>query len=114
MTSKAIKDFNREFEAVRPHVYTRSRGRCETRCSPRCRGKGDQVHHRKLRAQGGTNDLVNLLHVCTPCHDAIHSAGEAAYQAGLLVHGWDEVTPYTGQKLSRARGATEDTGRSPA
>ena len=25
----------------------------------------------KLRSRGGSNELVNLLHVCNPCHVAI-------------------------------------------
>lgn len=31
------------------------------------------AHHRKLRSAGGGNDLHNLVVLCGPCHDLVHS-----------------------------------------
>jgi hypothetical protein len=44
------------------------------------------VHHRKLRSQGGTDDLGNLVVIhANPCHTAIHANPLAARDAGLIV-----------------------------
>lgn len=77
--------YDTEFKAMRPLVRLRSRGRCEAEVSDRCSGVATHVHHRKLRSQGGTNDLANLLDVCLWCHSAIHSNPERSYAAGLLL-----------------------------
>lgn len=53
---------------------------------------GEHVHHRKLRSQGGTNDLVNLLDVCTACHGTIHANPADSYENGLLIRSWAPET----------------------
>jgi hypothetical protein len=48
----------------------RAKGRCEI---PGCRNHiWLQCHHCKLRSEGGTHHVDNLLIVCQPHHDALH------------------------------------------
>lgn len=49
-------------------------------CSGRLR-----VHHRRLRKQGGTHDLENLVLLCDGHHREVHNYPERAYRAGLLL-----------------------------
>jgi HNH endonuclease len=76
--------YGAELDAQRPKVERRSMGRCEARL-PGCRTWGNVVHHRKRRSQLGTNDLANLLNVCSPCHRLIHANPATAHLAGMLV-----------------------------
>jgi hypothetical protein len=58
------------------------------------------LHHRRARGSGGskdsaTNGPANLLYLCgsgtSPhCHGWIESHRTAAYNAGWLVHSWDD------------------------
>lgn len=72
-------------KAGRDVVKRRSGGLCE-----RCGRLGEQIHHRKPRAMGGStvvaiNQAANLLHVCVLCHLDIESHRETAYAYGWLV-----------------------------
>lgn len=62
--------------ATRQEVADRSRGLCEADLEM-CIHRAEQIHHKKYTARGGTHNPINLLHVCGPCHEAIH-----AHQAG--------------------------------
>lgn len=77
-----------------PHVahavIDRAGGTCEAMCSPECRWTGTEIHHRKLRSQGGAHTLSNCIFVCHICHGWIHAHTGDAYDMELLVHGWDE------------------------
>jgi hypothetical protein len=77
--------YETEFKRARPCARERAEGRCEVIVSPTCSGQGTHVHHRKIRSQGGTNDLSNLLVVCHPCHKFIHDHPEMSYEKGWLV-----------------------------
>lgn len=66
-------------------VKRRSRDDCEIRVSPQCNGDGEQLHHRKMRSQGGPDLVVNLVHVCNACHRWVHRHVSAAYSRGYLV-----------------------------
>lgn len=79
--------YETEFQAAKPLVRERSRGRCEAAASPNCSGQGGHVHHRRLRSQGGTNELDNLLDVCVWCHSFIHGNPALSYERGWLVRG---------------------------
>lgn len=76
---------------IRQAVKERSGGICEA-CGA---DRGEHVHHRKLRSQGGKHELVNLLHVSTRCHGLIHHNPTDSYIRGLLVKraGDPESTP---------------------
>lgn len=71
----------------------RAGGLCEARCSDRCVGRGEHAHHVIRRSQGGTDDLINLLWVCGPCHAHIHANPDLARDAGLLGGRAERVTP---------------------
>ena len=73
---------------VSQEILYRSRLNCEVRLEG-CEGRGRHLHHRKLRSQGGPDTVENGLHVCTPCHHAIHTDPDVEpYDRGLLVHSW--------------------------
>lgn len=63
-------------------VAERAGGICETcGCRP-----AEQMHHRKYRSRGGTDDVHNLLHICHGCHGRAHTGeGEAL---GWSVPSW--------------------------
>lgn len=70
---------------VRRLLHRRSGGVCE-----RCRtARAVELHHRKMRSAGGTHHPLNCLMLCTLCHTYAHTAGQAAYTEGLLLHFWD-------------------------
>jgi len=77
------------FEAARPLVRQRSKGVCEAQVSPDCTRTATHVHHRKMRSQGGSNALVNLLDTCSSCHSTIHGKPADSYRSGLLVRSWE-------------------------
>lgn len=47
------------------------------------------VHHRKLRKQGGKDDITNLVALCSTCHniapDSVHQNPQRSYDTGMLV-----------------------------
>ena len=49
-----------------------------------------QIHHRRLRSQGGKHDAVTCVFICEPCHRYSHMNVEESYENGWLVHGWDD------------------------
>jgi predicted restriction endonuclease len=52
------------------------------------------VHHRKLRKHGGTNDIENLMGLCSAHHAVIHQAPQVSYAEGWLIHAWDDISPW--------------------
>lgn len=82
--------YQKEFERMIPVIRARSGGQCEARFTIRCSGRGEHVHHRKLRSQGGRNDPVNLMDVCRSCHSSIHRNPTKGYAVGALVHSWQD------------------------
>lgn len=50
------------------------------------------VHHRKLKKQGGRDELANLVALCSPCHNiapgSVHQNPEHAYRHGYMVPSW--------------------------
>ena len=81
--------YQKEFDAMKPLVLDRSKGRCEARLADRCLVSGAHVHHRKYRSRGGSNGLSNLIHVCLACHEWIHTNPELANVTGLSLHEWE-------------------------
>jgi hypothetical protein len=73
-----------EFAVMKQEVKDRSGGRCEAR-TPRCTGRSEHVHHRRMRSQGGSNTLDNLLDVCLQCHLYIHSNPTESYERFWLI-----------------------------
>ncbi|MFY2788489.1 HNH endonuclease [Rhodococcus sp. MALMAid1271] len=79
---------------ARVAVYNRSQGLCEVGVPGYCIGVGQSVHHRKNRSQGGTWDVVNLLHTCGDgvrhCHGWITAHPKAAHRAGWAVKSYED------------------------
>lgn len=70
--------------ATKRALLERSLGRCEAGFVLGCTGVGVHAHHKKRRAQLGSDEPENLFWVCMFCHDAIHRHPEAARELGLL------------------------------
>lgn len=79
-------------EAARAVIRIRSRGLCEIRWAPDCRGvAGDgEPHHRKLRRHGDHRP-VNGLDTCPPCHRWAHDNVAAARVVGVIVASWHDA-----------------------
>ena len=52
------------------------------------------VHHRKLRSQGGTDSLANLIGLHSSCHNiapkSVHQNPALAYERGWMVRSWGD------------------------
>lgn len=73
-------------------VHARSEGVCEAMIPGVCGWRGEHLHHRKLRSQGGEHTTENTLDICARCHDYVHRHTGWSYEQGLLVKGAAEVT----------------------
>lgn len=75
-------------ESVRRQVRARSGGQCEAAIQAVCAYTASDIHHRKSRARGGSNDLKNLLHVCRACHRNLeeHRPRTECFRT----HSWDD------------------------
>lgn len=56
---------------------------CEAHIDGVCAGRAVHRHHRRIRAQGGTDDAANTADLCGACHEHIHRNPAWAYE-----HGW--------------------------
>lgn len=66
------------------------RGRAFSRCEF-CGREEDYsmvVHHRKLRSQGGRDEVANLVWIHDSCHRWAHGHPAKAYGLGWMVHSW--------------------------
>lgn len=70
---------------VREACAARSGGKCEAGVTKDCRGHGGHLHHKLMRSQGGKHVQENLIDVCRPCHEYIHSHPNWSYEQGYLV-----------------------------
>lgn len=69
---------------VRKSVYTRSAGWCDL-CCLRLNEDAWECHHRRLRSQGGQDEITNLIALHPGCHQHVHrTATEWAYAHGFL------------------------------
>lgn len=75
----------------RKKLYERCKGMCEF-----CGGALPDnwaAHHRKLRSQGGKDDLDNVVALHHECHNlatnSVHLNPEQSYKDGFMVHSWD-------------------------
>lgn len=83
--SARTERFDRELRRVTPALVNRSGGRCEL-ADDTCSGEFHR-HHRKMRSQGGDNQIDNLLLVCDRHHRYIHANPAESYDNGWLVRG---------------------------
>lgn len=66
-------------------LWMASGGRCAF-CGKGLGNDGD-IHHRKLRSQGGADDEANCVLIHRACHHWAHMNPDAAYSLGWLVRG---------------------------
>lgn len=83
---------------VPPKTALAVRQRSNLLCEACAAARAVHIHHRKLR-RFGDHTLINLLHVCSDCHDSIHGNPTDSYGRGLLVHSYHDpvdvvVVPY--------------------
>ena len=78
--------YSEELALMRPVVVARAGGVCHV-----CYDPGTVVHHRKLRSQGGTNEVDNLMLLCQSCHEYVHNHPALAVAAGYILRRGDHV-----------------------
>lgn len=76
--------------ALKQEVRERDGFRCQA-CG--ATGVPLHVHHRKLRSQGGTEQMENLVSVCDECHRFIHDNVAWSKERGFILSSW--VDPQT-------------------
>lgn len=63
-------------------------GQSGNRCD-KCRRPGWDVrleaHHKRLRSQGGTDEIGNLALLCSTCHRDVHANPAEAARSGWIV-----------------------------
>jgi predicted RNA-binding protein YlxR (DUF448 family) len=97
---RAKRKPRRQPDPVPPEVVIEVLARTDGRCAyvdgeASCYEQATEIHHRKLRSQGGTNEVENLVPLCRfHHHDVIHANKVDAYAEGWLIHGWDVVSPW--------------------
>jgi len=70
--------------AARAEIERRSNRQCEVG-TKFCTIKGEHIHHRLRRSQGGGGTVQNGLMCCRACHDWIHANPAIAYEKGWLL-----------------------------
>lgn len=72
------------YTELRRVVFDRASGRCERCGTPVV--DGHECHHRKLRSQGGRDEVANLACLCPGCHhDEVHARPGQARTDGWIV-----------------------------
>ena len=74
---------------IRKAVWERCAETCEA-CGYWLPREELNIHHRKLKSQGGTDELTNLIAVHFRCHSSIHLSPERSYELGHLVRSYEE------------------------
>ncbi len=69
---------------IRREVLARSHGLCEAHLKG-CTGRGEHLHHKRTRSQGGKHTVENLINACGWCHRYIHDHPGEAYELGLML-----------------------------
>lgn len=78
---------------LRLQLWWRSEGYCE-KCGTGLNQRAFAAHHRKLRSQGGQDEITNLVALCHFCHNlgtkSIHLNPAMSYKTGWMVHNWQD------------------------
>ena len=86
--SRAKREAETAIAQARPVVLARAGGTCEFEIPGVCQGKGQHLHHRKLRRHGD-HSVENLVYLCFPCHSHAHLNPALSYEKGWLLRGSD-------------------------
>lgn len=82
----------RTWEQFRKDVYARAEGVCDM-CATWINWDDYECHHRRLRGQGGRNEMANLVALHKfPCHARAHDNRAWAKEKGFIVHRPDKPT----------------------
>ncbi len=100
--TKKLSDYDAEFAAIRNTVMREANHLCGSsdfmpddemeafdEMFATCLVRANHVHHRKLRANGGTNNRANLTPLCGNCHRYVHDHPAFSYRYGLMLHAGD-------------------------
>jgi hypothetical protein len=80
----------RSWEQFRQDVYARGEGICDL-CATWIPWDDYECHHRRLRSQGGLDEMANLVALHKfPCHDELHHQRQMARETGFIVHRPDD------------------------
>ncbi len=77
---QSTQDYPPDWDRRRRRVYARDEYQCQN-CRRRGGPYGDielHAHHIVPKSRGGVHRLENLVTLCEPCHDAVHSRNVAA------------------------------------
>lgn len=75
--------------SIRRDLWERCAHTCEA-CGLWLERSDMHAHHRKLRSQGGLDELANLLAVHHACHRSLHLYPERSYELGHLVRSYHD------------------------
>jgi len=92
-------DYEKEYRRNSQLVLERAGFRCEIQAAHDCDGYSTGYpHHRKLRSQGGSNSVDNLISVCFTGHNWIHRIlpRAEAERLQLIIPRDAEESPYLG------------------
>lgn len=88
-----VVGMNKQLRAL---LWWRSEGYCE-KCGRGIEQDGFAAHHRKLRSQGGQDEITNLVALCHSCHNlgtaSVHLNPEQAKANGWIVPNWKGLEP---------------------
>lgn len=79
----------RGWEQLRAAVLERSNGCCDL-CAFAIGPDEYECHHRRLRSQGGLDEMANLVALHDLCHDRLHGDRAMARETGFIVHRPDD------------------------
>lgn len=76
------KGINYGFANTKAYVLMRDKHTCQ-KCQGKSKVKRLEVHHIVFRRDGGSDDQENLITLCEPCHEALHS-GKFHISGGMI------------------------------
>lgn len=76
--------------AIAEAVIDRDQGRCQFPVRrQKCGSSRTQLHHRRIRSQGGKDDPDNLILLCQRHHNHVHAHPTESRKSGLIVFDGD-------------------------
>jgi 5-methylcytosine-specific restriction endonuclease McrA len=81
----------RTWAQLRVAVLDRSDGTCDL-CATAIRPEDFECHHRRLRSQGGLDEMANCVALHDLCHSRLHGDRVMARETGFIVHKPDDPT----------------------
>jgi 5-methylcytosine-specific restriction endonuclease McrA len=98
----------RNWAQLRVAVLDRSEGCCDL-CAMAIRPEDFECHHRRLRSQGGLDEMPNLVALHDLCHSRLHDDRAMARDAGFIVHQPDDPAETPVLRHGRAWALPGDT-----